>query len=122
MKSLIATSVLFILMLGGIAANTVYVNRVADDLEQAALALPDAREADCVSAVSALQESWERRVDFIEFASGFSTVDRISEYVSALLVCASIGDVYGYYSARTLLLDAVSDMRRPENLSLGTIF
>ena len=122
MKSLIATSVLFILMLGGIAANTVYVNRVADDLEQVVLALPDAREADCVSAVSALQESWDRRVDFIEFASGFSTVDRISEYVSTLLVCASIGDVYGYYSARTLLLDAVSDMRRPENLSLGTIF
>ena len=122
MKSLIATSVLFILMLGGIAANTVYVNRVADDLEQAVLALPDARETDCVSAVSALQESWDRRVDFIEFASGFSTVDRISEYVSTLLVCALIGDVYGYYSARTLLLDAVSDMRRPENLSLGTIF
>ena len=122
MKSLLTTLLLFVLMLGGITANALYVNHVADDLEQAILSLPDVRAANCVSSVSALQASWERRADFIEFASGFSAVDRISEHLSSLLACASLGDVYGYHAARVLLLDAVSDMRRPENLSLGTIF
>ena len=122
MKSLIATLVLFSLTLGGIILNAVYVNAVADDLEQQIAALPDACAADCVAAVSSLRADWERRAAGIEFASGFATTDRIGEYLSSLLACAECGDLFGYHSARALLLNAISDMRRPERLSFGAIF
>ncbi|MBQ9784541.1 MAG: hypothetical protein IJW29_03470 [Clostridia bacterium] len=121
MKSLVTTLILFALMLGGIAWNYVHVNRVCDGLSAEIRALPDATDADCLAAVQALNDAWLSCAETVEFATGYTAVDRISEQAATLLACASCGDLYGYRTALALLLDAVEDLRRPERLSLKTI-
>lgn len=118
MKSLLATLILFVLMLGGIAWNYCHVNRVCDEMVEQIEALPDVGEDGCLSAVQALNDYWLSRADTIEFSSGYAVVDRISEQASVLLACASCGDLYGYRTALTLLLDAVEDLRHPESLTI----
>ena len=121
MKSLIATSVLFILLIGTVAANFFFVNRITDCMEQMVKNLPDIDNADCVVAAQELQEYWESRCDLLGLSLGYNLIDRVCEQSALLLTCAEIRDVYGYYSARTLLLDAIDDARRTENFSIRNL-
>lgn len=121
MKSLLATLILFALMLGGIALNYRHINRVCDEMVTQIKTLPDVGQDGCLAAAHALNDYWLSHSDTIEFSSGYAAVDRVSEQATTLLACASCGDLYGYRTALALLLDAVEDLRRPELLSLGTM-
>ncbi len=121
MKSLATTLILLVLMLGGITWNYVHINRISDELIEQIEALPDVGEEGCVEAVQTLNDYWLSHAESVEFAAGYTVVDRVSEQAVTLLACASCGDLYGYRTALALLLDAVEDMRRPESFSVGTM-
>lgn len=109
-------------MIGGVVWNGVHVNRVSNELIAQIEVLPDIGTDGCFEAVQMLNDQWQRHASCIEFSAGFVAVDRISEYASTLLACAACGDVYGYQTARVLLLDAIKDVRRSECLSLEAMF
>lgn len=121
MKSLIATSVLFILLIGTVATNFFFVNHVTDRMEQMVEVLPDIDSDGCVAAAQELQDYWESRRDLLGLSLGYNLIDRVCEQSALLLTCAEVRDVYGYHSARTLLLDAIDDARRTENFSIGNL-
>ena len=116
MKSLIATTVLFCLMILAATANFIYVNRLADAMTEIAETLPSVDDPICVEKADELCKIWEKHSPIVGLTVGFLTVDKLSEYCQMLRSCAEIGDVYGYYSTLALLKDSIDDMRRLEKV------
>ena len=121
MKGVVAALILATLLLGGITCNFVYINRVADRLNECLEKLPDIGDSRCVSAIQELLEYWDAHEDMVCLSVEFNTLDRVNEYAATLLACAECGDVYGYQTALTLLRDAIGDLRRLEAFSIGNL-
>lgn len=122
MRSLIATIVLFCVMLLAASLNFLYVNRVADEMTDLATALPSPTDSACTEKAAALCKKWEKNAPIVGLTVGFLTVDKLSEHCQTLLSCAEVGDVYGYYSTLSLLKDSIDDVRRLEQFSVGNLF
>ena len=122
MRSLIATVVLFCVMILAATLNFLYVNRVADEMVELAASLPSPTDSTCVEKTAALCKKWEKNAPIVGLTVGFLTVDKLSEHCQTLLSCAEVGDVYGYYSTLSLLKDSIDDMRRLEQFSVGNLF
>ena len=122
MRSLIATIVLFSIMLLGATANFIYVNEIANALDEFINAIPNIGEPLCVEKTDELCKKWEKNAPIIGLSVGFLTVDKLSEHCQTLRSCATVGDVYGYYSALTLLRDSIDDVRRLEQFSVSNLF
>lgn len=121
MRSLVATLILFCLLITGVTVNARQVKHVSTALSARIEALPDADAADCADAVRDLNDYWLTHVEWLEFSAGYTIVDRITEQAATLLACAECGDLYGYRTALALLLDAVEDLARTEQLTVGTV-
>ena len=122
MKSLIATLILCCLMILSAVANFVYVNHLADAMEELAATLPSVDEPMCVEKADELCRMWEKHSPIVGLTVGFLTVDKLSEHCQTLRSCAEAGDVYGYYSTLTLLRDSIDDVRRLEKFSIENLF
>ena len=122
MRSLIATVVLFCVMILAATLNFLYVNRVADEMVELAASLPSPTDSTCVEKAAALCKKWEKTAPIVGLTVGFLTVDKLSEHCQTLLSCAEVGDVYGYYSTLSLLKDSIDDVRRLEQFSVGNLF
>ena len=122
MRSLIATIVISCVMLLAATSNFIYVNRVADAMDEFIGAIPDVDEPLCVEKATELCQIWEKNAPLVGLSVGFLTVDKLTEHCYSLLSCAEVGDVYGYYAALTLLKDSVDDVRRLEKFSVSNLF
>lgn len=116
MKVFFVTLVIFLLTVATVLCNALYINRMSFALTERLDALPDIGEEGCAEAVRTLVNDWEQRRALAELSAGLSTVERISEQATALLVCAECGDRYGFCLARAMLRDAAEDLRRSESL------
>lgn len=121
MKSFYISLLLFALMLGGIVANFIYINRVADEMTEMIDALPALSDPACLSASKNICDFWLEKADLVALSVSFGVVDRVSEQTTLLVGCAACHDVYGYQTALSLLKDAVGDMRRLERFSIGNL-
>ncbi|MBQ7335371.1 MAG: hypothetical protein IJW92_02725 [Clostridia bacterium] len=121
MKSFIAMLILLCLALAGIGVNFFYVNSFADRMERLITDLPDIQSPDCVSAAEQIHAYWEENAPLLGLSIGYSIIDRVGEQSCVLVACAEVGDVYGFYSAAALLLDAVGDLRRAERFSIENL-
>ncbi len=122
MRSLIATIILCCVMFLAATVNFVYINRIADAMDELIDALPDINEPMCVEKVTEFCRKWEKNAPLVGLTVGFLTVDKLSEHCQTLLSCAEAGDVYGYYTALTLLQDSIDDVRRLERFSIENLF
>lgn len=121
MKSLLISLLLFSVMLGGIAANAVYINNVATEMNRLLSDLPDIGEEECSRATLDICEYWERNIPYVGLSVGYTVVDRVSEQAATLAACAACNDFFGFRTALALLQDAVGDMRRLEQFSIGNL-
>ena len=122
MRSLIATVVLCFLMIAAATANFIFVNHIADEMVDLVDSLPNINDPLCVEKTAALCEKWEKNAPIVGLTVGFLTVDKLSEHCQTLHSCVEVGDVYGYYSALTLLKDSIDDVRRLEKFSIDNLF
>ena len=121
MKSLIATLILLISLLACITVNFFFINHVTDHMEKMIQSLPPVDSPSCVEASRNICDYWEQRTDWIKLSVGYNIIDRVCEQSALLASCAEAQDLYGYHSARTLLLDAIGDVRRAERFSIGNL-
>ncbi|MBQ7347310.1 MAG: hypothetical protein IJW55_05075 [Clostridia bacterium] len=84
-------------------------------------ALPDAGDTHCAESAAKICDYWEARVDTVGLSVGYTVVDRVSEQAATVLACANCGDLYGLRTAVALLRDALGDMRRLEEFSIGNL-
>lgn len=116
MRSFIISLILSVLMVGGVVLNCIYVNNVGNHIREDAEVLPHPTDPNCLSMASDLEERWKKDAQWIHISVNHTIVDRIGEQATTLVACAEIGDVYGFCTARALLLDAVEDMLRLESI------
>lgn len=116
MKSFLIAIILAILMVITIVLNALYINNVGDRTECAIMSLPAPSDPSCISATEELQKSWKHYASRVHISVNHTVVDRIEEHLDTLAACAACGDVYGFYTARALALDALGDMRRLESI------
>lgn len=121
MKSLTVSLILLILMLICVVWNYIYINEVFDEMNRLLDELPDVSSPDCRVHAAAICDYWESRVDTVGLSVCYTVVDRVSEQAAALQACSACGDVYGFHSAVALLRDAIGDMRRLEDFSIGNL-
>ena len=116
MKSFLWSMILFTLALAVIFCNALYINRVADRLQNKLEALPDVESDACIVASEELYEDWMKQSKWAELSVSYPILDRVTEQAALLVTCAKCGDYYGYRSAIALLTDAIEDMKRLEPL------
>ena len=121
MKSLIATVLLLVLMLGAVVGNFFYINQTADKMSALAEELPQFPKEECVPKAKELLQFWESHAHTVTLSVGYTLADRVTEQAKLLLAAAECGDLYGYQTALTLLEDAISDMRRLEQFSIENL-
>ena len=121
MKSVVASLLLFFLMLLAVVGNFYYVNGTADRLLSLIDALPDAPDEASLTAAEELQAFWREHTNSIGFSVGYTVLDRVSEQAVALVTAAEYRDFFGYRNAIALLRDAVGDLRRLERFSWGNL-
>jgi hypothetical protein len=116
MKSFLISLILIALMIGGVSANCIYINKVGIRIRESAEQLPDPTDPSCLRMASELEAQWKKDARWIHISVNHTIVDRIGEQASTLVACAQSGDLYGFFTARALLLDAVEDMQRLEHV------
>ena len=121
MKSLLVTSLLFIALLCTVIVNAFFVNHVTDQMEQMIINLPDLDNENLLTSGKRLCAYWEQNADWLALSIGYNVIERVNEQAALLLCCAESKDLYGYQAARALLLDAVGDVRRAEQFSIGNL-
>ena len=115
MKSLIASSVLLLILIVLIICNSLYINNVANELLQRV----DALGADPLTAApnaARILSDWQSVSVFVALSANHNLVDRIEEQARVLSATAAVGDLHGYITARALFSDALEDLLRPESL------
>ena len=121
MKSLILLLLLIACLLCGTVCNAIYINDVSDRLLLAIDNLPPPENGDCSKQIGELLVFWESKIGTVCLSVSYTIADRISEHAKVLFACAACGDRFGFYSALALLRDAVEDMRRLEQFSIGNL-
>ena len=121
MKSFAVSLVLFFVMISAVIVNFFYINNTANEFYRRMDALPDVGDDGCTEATAELRDFWEERVNYVGLSVSYTITDRLSEQTAALSAAASAKDLYGYRTALALLRDAVGDMRRLEQISIGNI-
>lgn len=121
MKSFIATLILCSLMIVGVIANAIYVNRLSSELLLRIENLPSTPSADSEPLAQAFLDFWLSHAEWIKFSAGFQATDRITEYALTILAAIETNDSYGYRSAMALIADAVDDLARHERFSFENL-
>ena len=121
MKSFLFSMALFALLLFVIAWNFVYVNSTADRLLEMIEALPASPDENALAPAEELSDFWDDRINSIGFSVGYTVLDRISEQAATLVTTSKYHNFFDYQLAKELLRDAVRDMRRLEQFSVGNL-
>lgn len=121
MKSFLCSMALLALLLGALICNFVYVNRTADRLLEMVDALPSSPDESALAPAEELSAFWDERTDTIGFSVGYTVLDRISEQAATLVTTAKYHNFFDYQLAKELLRDAIRDMRRLEQFSVGNL-
>ena len=66
MKSFLVSLVLIALMIGGVTANCIYINKVGNRIQESTKQLPIPSEADCLRKVSELENQWKKDAQWIQ--------------------------------------------------------
>ena len=121
MKSFLWSMFLFGLLLVVIVWNFIYVNRTAERLLDMIEALPSDPDDSALAPAEELSDFWHTRINSIGFSVGYTVLDRISEQAATLVSTTKYHDFFDYQLAKELLRDAVQDMRRLEQFSVGNL-
>ena len=122
MKEVLAVLILFVLLVGFVIWNAIYINNVAIRLSEAADALPEITDPTCAGAAKTLRDEWESYAPIVGISVSYTIADRVGEQIAVLAACAACGDAPGYASARALLADTLLDLRRAEQFSPRSLF
>ncbi len=112
MKAVIATAVLFAILLLGVMCNMLYVQFVVDRLEAELSALPSPTEADFSARADGIDAFWRSNAPFLTLSVDYTLIDRLNENFSVLVASAEARDTAIARATVAKLLDAVGNLER----------
>ena len=116
MKSFFCSLGIFILMLGLIVWNYVYMASTCDALAEKIEALPACDGAD--DALAALSEYWDREKNKIGISVSQHTIDKMNDCMAELKYAVKNRDAQIFECARYRAISIVEELRDAESLSL----
>ena len=115
MKSFIAATILFCLLIGIIIINSIYTKKIAEELEDKILALDF--ENEITDDIDSIQKYWKKKEKVIGISVGFKEIDKTSELIIALKVHYQYQNREEFEKAKLLLIDVIDEITRLEKLS-----
>ena len=121
MKAWIISLCLFVILIGAIIGNAVYIHRVAEHLCSVtqSLCFEDERSA---SELEALEAYWRRHRPFVSLSIGYRELDHVCEVLISLRAAYDSGNSSDFECYRRLLSDAADEISRLERFSVENLF
>ena len=119
MKSFAIASVLFILLIGIIIGNAIYVHHVSSHILEQLEALSFESSAD---ALSSLEEYWMRHHPFVSLSLGYGELDHLSESLIAMEAAHTCREASDFERFRQICFDAARELTRLERFSPENLF
>ena len=121
MKAWIISLCLFVLLIGAIIGNAVYIHRVAAHLCAAAdsLCFENAQTAETLDELMAY---WDRHRAFVSLSISYRELDRVCETLISLRAAYDTQNASDFECYRRLLLDAADEISRLERFSVENLF
>lgn len=121
MKAWIVSLCLFVLLLGIIVFNAVYVHRVSDHLSEVLNSL-SADAANTQDELDALDAYWEKHHPLVALSIGYRELDHVSETLISLRAAYQSRNVSDFELYRQLCVDAADELARLEKFSIENLF
>ncbi len=112
MKTLIATVLIFALLLLGVICNALYIQFVVDRIEADLDALPSPSDPDFSTQANAIATFWRSNSNALSFTVDYSLIDRLNENFSVLVSASDAGDAPIARATVSKLRDAIGNLER----------
>jgi len=122
MKSFVAISVIFLLMIAVIASNAVYMNEAVDDFIVTLQFVDESENIDSMTKLEGLQIKWEKEKNYIQASVSHKKIDTINDLLISLLIYKRYGNQEEYEKTAELLRVAFEELRLLEEFSAVNIF
>ena len=119
MKGFIVSLILFIVIIILVVLNFFYVQRATDVMKSLAKAVI---EESSDTAMSELKSYWKKHMEIVSLSANFRETDKISEELLRFEQAYKYGNELSLMQSYAILCDALEDVARYEQLSLGAIF
>ncbi len=119
MKTFYATAVIFLLLLGVVWGNKMFVDHMANDLEQALSDLPPCTDAE--EAVRDLQGKWEDCHPWVGLSVSSEVILQMYDRLAELTAAVATQNAADFERARALAKAIVSAIRDTERLGLDNL-
>ena len=116
MRSLIITSILFLLLILCIILNSLYIHRCADQISAMAEMILEGNDA------AQLETFWKNNRSYIGISISEDQVDNISRIIASVRINQESGNMPELEKDIAHLLQAAESMRQYERLSLQSLF
>ena len=121
MKAFWISIILFIILIGCIVSNAIYIRKVTDYVTYSVEVLA-ANESDRKEGLEKLELFWGKHKNIIGLSVGFRELDHFGEIMVGLRWAYDEGDEREFRKYCSLLLDALEEISRSERISIGNIF
>ena len=121
MKALIASLIIFGILLIGIIVNCVYVNRISEDLLLQINSIGGVEDAGALSKLENLKMHFEKHEGILLLSLSYLAVNKVDDSIDGAIAYAKYGDESGFQNAKAILINAINDLARLEKLSFKNI-
>ena len=105
-----------------VSANAHFIVCTQESLTRAAQACPAVPSDPATSTIAALKAQFDKAEKHLSLSISFYTLDRISDLILSLEAYAKAGDTSAYTATRALLLEALQNLARAEQVAWESVF
>ncbi len=121
MKAWIVSVCLFLLLIGAIVINAIYVNRVAAHIVDTASTLC-LENPDVQARIVSLESYWNRHRPYVALSIGYRELDHLCEILISLRASYDTQNTSDFELYRQLTIDAATELARLEQFSVENLF
>ena len=119
MKTLIASIILFCILIAVIIVNVFYINQTVQELRT----LTEEINLDSSDdEVKALIDTWQKRKKYLALSVSYSSLDEICDLVIQIASAYKAGNTEALERNKELLFDELSGITRFEKISIENVF
>ena len=117
---------MFAFLVALICINNIYINRIADELEDMRRSLPseltDENSSEIRNTTLHMLDFWKSNRSIAELSVAKTELDQLSNHLVVLNCAAEVRDNTEYRKSVALLTLAINDLKRLEQISFESLF
>ena len=121
MRDLIISLVLFALMIGIIAGNSLFVRRSTERLIGAVESVPAIGSPDCERTIGELRLHWRNFKRIARLSLSYAELNRMECLIEELECHRSTGNANDFEHAKVMMINLLREMERLEKISLDGV-